>query len=450
MEDTITAISTAFGIGAISIIRISGLNAIEIVDQIWDGSSLKTYPSHTIHYGHIVDGTEIIDEVLLSIMKAPRTYTKEDVIEINCHGGLATTNRILELLILKGARLAEPGEFTKRAFLNGRIDLSQAEGVMDLINAQTEESRDLAIHQVGGSVTKMISELRSKISQVISNIEANIDYPEYDDIEVLTNEKIKPTMLKIKQEMQKILRESQNGILLKDGIKVSIIGRPNVGKSSLLNKLLEEEKAIVTDVEGTTRDIVEGSINLDGLRLNIIDTAGIRSTEDIVEKIGVEKSKKLIDESDLILFVLSNNEILNEEEKQILSQLQNKNYILIINKTDLSTKLESQELPKSFIRMSLSKNEGIEELKQEIKRIFQLEKIKTKDFTYLTNARSIAILKQACFSLEEVLKGIENHMPIDMVEIDLKELWNLLGQIIGESYEEELLDNLFQQFCLGK
>lgn len=451
MEDTIVAVSTAMGIGAISIIRVSGEESIRIVNKIFKGKDLLITPTHTINYGHIIDNDLVIDEVLVMLMRKPKTYTMEDVVEINCHGGIATTNKVLELLLSNGCRLAEPGEFTKRAYLNGRIDLNQAEGVMDLIDAKTDQARQMAINNVTGNVTNLIKDLRQKIVEVLANIEVNIDYPEYDDVEEITINKIIPLIEDIDIKIDKILKESKNGQLIKNGIKTSIIGRPNVGKSSILNTLLEEDKAIVTSIAGTTRDTVEGTINLDGLMLNIIDTAGIRKTNDIVEQMGVEKSKNLINDSDLILFVLNNNEKINDEDINILKLLENKNHIVIVNKIDLYQKLNKDLLKNhSVIYMSTVNNKGIDELKEEIKRIFNLEKINTGDFTYLTNARGIGLLLESKKSLDDVLEGIKNNMPIDMIEIDIKEIWNLLGKIIGESYEEELIDQLFSQFCLGK
>ena len=449
MEDTIAAISTSLGVGAISIIRVSGNDAINIVNSIFKGSNLLEKETHTITYGHIIEENKIIDEVLISIMKAPKSFTMEDVVEINCHGGITTTNKVLELLLNNGCRLAEPGEFTKRAFLNGRIDLTQAEGVMDLINSKTEKSRNLAITQLNGSTSNLIKELRQKIVNIISNIEVNIDYPEYDDIEVLTTQKIKPDLKKLIEELRNIINKSETNKIIKDGIDVLIIGRPNVGKSSLLNRLLEEEKAIVTDIEGTTRDIVEGKINLDGIILNIIDTAGIRKTEDIVEQIGVQKSLDLIKKSDLILFMVNNNQELNNEDRKIIDLLKNKNHIIIINKSDLESKINKEELS-NVVEISVKNNIGIDKLERKIKEIFNLGNIETDDLSYLSSARSISLLKKSLNNLLSAENGIDNDYPIDMVEIDIKEAWNNLGEIIGETYEEELLDQLFSQFCLGK
>ena len=451
MEDTITAISTALGVGAISIIRVSGNEAINIVNKIFKGKDLSKVDSHTINYGHIVDGDKIIDEVLVSIMRAPKTFTREDIVEINVHGGIATTNKVLELLLINGCRLAEPGEFTKRAFLNGRIDLIEAEGVMDLINAKTEKSRNLAINQVSGSVSNLIKDLRQSLVDVLANIEVNIDYPEYEDIEVMTIEMVKDRISNIREKIKEILNKSENGKIIKEGIKTIIIGRPNVGKSSILNRLLDEEKAIVTDVAGTTRDIVEGQISIDGIILNIIDTAGIRETQDIVESIGVKKSLSLIDEADLILYVLNNNDELSNEDLEILDKIKNKNSIVIINKTDLDSKVNVDKINhQNIVMMSALNNDGIDLLKQKIKKLFNLELIEQNDYTYLSSARSIVLLKKALESLASVEEGINNNMPIDMIEIDLKDVWNLLGDIIGVNYSEELIDQLFSQFCLGK
>lgn len=448
MEDTIAAIATSLGVGAISIIRVSGPEAIKIVNNIFKGKDLTKQKTHTITYGHIIENDKIIDEVLISIMKSPKSFTTEDTVEINCHGGISTTNKVLELLLNNGCRLAAPGEFTKRAFLNGRIDLIEAEGVMDLINSKTEKARNLAINQLSGTSSELIKKLRKKIVEILANIEVNIDYPEYDDIVVLSTQIIKPQITNIIKELKEIIDHSENTKIIKDGIDVLILGRPNVGKSSLLNRLLEEDKAIVTDIEGTTRDIVEGKINLDGIILNIIDTAGIRQTEDVVEKIGVEKSLSLIDKSDLVLFLLNNNEDITPEDKNIINQLKNKNHIIVINKCDLTKKLDLND--NDCVYISAKENIGIDDLKNKIKELYNLEKIETEDLSYLSSARSISLLKQAMQSLKNADKGIDDNYPIDMVEIDIKDSWNILGEIIGETYEEELIDQLFSQFCLGK
>jgi len=451
MDDTITAISTTLGVGAISIIRVSGKESINIVNQIFKGKDLSKVSSHTIHYGHVIDKDQIIDEVLVTIMKAPKTFTTEDIVEINAHGGIITTNRILELLLKNGCRLAEPGEFTKRAFLNGRIDLVEAESIMDLISAKTENARKMALAGVDGKVSSLIHNLRDKIIKLLANIEVNIDYPEYEDIEEMTIEELDKSMHDIEKELQTILQNSKDGKLIKDGINTSIIGRPNVGKSSILNRLLNENKAIVTDIEGTTRDIVEGKIVIDGMLLNILDTAGIRDTDNIVEQIGVQKSLELLENSDLVLAVLNHNEPLNKQDYQILEKVKDKNHIIIINKKDLEQKVDLKELEKyDCIMISALNDDGLILIKEKIKELFHLEKFENKDLTYLTNARAISIVEKALDSLEEVKNGIKQNMPIDIVEIDLKNLWNLLGEITGDTYQDELIDQLFSQFCLGK
>lgn len=451
MNDTIVAISTALGVGAISIVRLSGKEAIKIVNSCFKGKDLSKVKSHTINYGHIIDKDEIIDEVLVSIMKEPKTYTTEDVVEINCHGGVISTKRILETMLTHGARLAEPGEFTKRAFLNGRIDLVKSEAVMDIIDSKSEEANKIALSQLSGSTSNMIKKFRESLKQLLASIEVNIDYPEYYDIEVITKEKISKSIEEMKKDLEKVINESKNTTLIKEGIKTVIVGRPNVGKSSILNKLLEQEKAIVTDIAGTTRDIVEGEISLDGILLNIIDTAGIRSTDDIVEKIGVEKSLSMIDAADLVVVVLNNNEELTAEDQEILEKTKAKERIIVINKNDLSKKLDiSRYNLKNVVETNANTTDGIKNLKKKIIELFQLETIKTKDYTYLTNARQIALAKKAYQSLTEAEAGINNDLPIDMVEIDLKNTFDFLGEIIGETYSEEILDHLFANFCVGK
>lgn len=446
MDDTICAISTALGVGAISIIRVSGNDSINIVNKIFD-RDLTNVLSHTINYGHIIDNNEIIDEVLISVMKSPKTFTCEDIVEINCHGGIATTNKILELVIRNGARMALPGEFTKRAFLNGRIDLIEAEGVMDLINSKTEVGRKMAMASLSGKVSNMISDLRRKMLDIIANIEVNIDYPEYEDILVVTNDMIKDSVTNLKSELSKILKEALDGKIIKEGIKTLIIGRPNVGKSSILNRLLDEDKAIVTDIEGTTRDIVEGTVSLDGILLNIIDTAGIRQTDNIVEKIGVDKSISLINEADLIILVLNNNEALNSDDLKLLESTKNKKRIIFINKSDLESNISIDE---DVIYGNTLNNAGLDELKNKIKELFNMDNISNSDLNYLSSANQIATLKECLKSVEDIEIALENDLTVDMLEIDIKRIWELLGNLIGESYDEELLDNLFSKFCLGK
>ena len=450
MNDTICAISTALGVGAISIIRVSGDEAIDIVNKIFD-KDLTKKESHTINYGHIVYNGEIIDEVMVSIMKSPKTFTKEDIVEINSHGGVAVTNKVLEILLLEGARLAEPGEFTKRAFLNGRIDLVEAESIMDLIESKTETSRKLAISGMEGKVSKLVKNIIDNLVKVNANIEVNIDYPEYEDIEIVTKEKIEEMSKYINKELTKLLNESENGKLIKDGINTLILGRPNVGKSSILNKLIEEEKAIVTSVAGTTRDIVEGQIRVNGILLNIIDTAGVRETEDIVEKIGVEKSLSLVNDADLIILVFNNNEKLTDEDKKLLEYTKEKKRIIVINKIDLENNLDISNLKNErIVKISTLKDSGIESLKNEINDMFNLEEINLGDFTYLSNSRQISLVKKAVEISKNLEDALNNDVPIDLLEIDIKEICEILGEIIGESYDDKLIDTLFSNFCLGK
>lgn len=450
MNDTICAISTALGVGAISIIRVSGDEAIDIVNKIFD-KDLTKKESHTINYGHIVYNGEIIDEVMVSIMKSPKTFTKEDIVEINSHGGVAVTNKVLEILLLEGARLAEPGEFTKRAFLNGRIDLVEAESIMDLIESKTETSRKLAISGMEGKVSKLVKNIIDNLVKVNANIEVNIDYPEYEDIEIVTKEKIEEMSKYINKELTKLLNESENGKLIKDGINTLILGRPNVGKSSILNKLIEEDKAIVTSVAGTTRDIVEGQIRVNGILLNIIDTAGVRETEDIVEKIGVEKSLSLVNDADLIILVFNNNEKLTDEDKKLLEYTKEKKRIIVINKIDLENNLDISNLKNErIVKVSALKDSGIENLKNEINDMFNLEEINLGDFTYLSNSRQISLVKKAVEISKNLEDVLNNDVPIDLLEIDIKEICEILGEIIGESYDDKLIDTLFSNFCLGK
>ena len=450
MNDTIAAISTSLGIGAISIVRMSGTDAIKIANKIFT-KDLENVKSHTINYGFIKENGEVIDEVLISVMKAPHTYTTENIIEINCHGGITTTNKVLETLLKNGARLAEPGEFTKRAFLNGRIDLTKSEAVMDLLESKTETARKLAINSLQGTTAKLVDNFRDKIKQLISSIEVNIDYPEYYDIEVITLDKIKEETTKMKQELENIIKESENSKIIKNGIDTLIIGRPNVGKSSILNKFLDEDKAIVTDIAGTTRDIVEGQVMLDNIILNIIDTAGIRETEDKVEKIGVEKSLSLIEQADLIIVVLNSNEKLTKEDLELLEKTKNKNTIVVLNKNDLERKIELEKV-KEYNLVSTNTNniEGIDNLKDKIKEMFNLEQISTKDYNYLTNVRQISLAKNAYQKLIDVENALKENLPVDMIEIDLRDCFDILGEITGKTYSDEIIDNLFERFCVGK
>jgi len=446
MYDTIAAIATTLSSSAISIIRVSGNDAINIVDKIFSGN-LKNKDSHTITYGYIKNNEEIIDEVLVSIFKGPKSFTTEDVIEINCHGGIATTKKILELVVLNGARIAEPGEFTKRAFLNGRIDLTKATAVQDLINVKSENARKIAMANLTGKTNTTIKNLRQKLREIISNIEVNIDYPEYLDIEVMTKEKIEESLDYIKESLEKIIINSKNSKIIKEGINVAIVGRPNVGKSSILNRLLKEEKAIVTDIAGTTRDIVEGSCVIDGIQLNFIDTAGIRETTDVVEKIGVDRSLETIKDANLVILVLNNNEELTKEDLDLLEKTKDKKRIIVVNKNDLDKKLD---IDYDVIYTNTLTDEGIDSLIFEIKKLFNLEELDMDDFTYVSSIEQVKKLEEAKNSLEEIEKGLKNDLPIDMLEIDIKNIWTILGEIIGETYTEELLDNLFKDFCVGK
>ena len=451
MNDTITAISTALGVGAISIIRISGKEAITITNKIFRGRDLKKVKSHTIHYGHIIDSNEIIDEVLVTIMKAPKTFTKEDVVEINCHGGIASTNKILETLLTNGCRLAEPGEFTKRAFLNGRIDLIKAESIMNVISAESDSARRVAMKGLDGYLSTKIKNIRQTLLELLASIEVNIDYPEYKDATDMTVYEILPKIESIIKVLQQLINQSENGQVLTTGIKTAIVGRPNVGKSSILNKLLNEEKAIVTDIEGTTRDTVEGKINISGVTLNIIDTAGIRKTNDLVEKLGVEKSLHLIDEATLIIAVFNNNEKLTKEDQLILDKIRDKKAIIVINKSDLEAKIEIEQLKgKHIIYTNTIDLEGLKELSDKIVELFNLQELKSEDYTYLSNARQISLAKTALENIKDAKIACENEIPVDLIEIDIRKCWEKLGEIIGETYTEELIDQLFSQFCLGK
>ena len=451
MEDTIAAIATAAGISAINIIKISGSKSIEIVNKIFTGKNLHEVETHTIHYGFITYENEKIDEVLVSVFKSPKTYTGEDVVEINCHGGIATTNKILEVLLVSGCRLAEPGEFIKRAFLNGKKDLLEVESVEDIINAKTEKARKMSMNGVSGELTKMIKSLKEKLLSIIANIEVNIDYPEYEDAIQITNKILKNNIEEIEKELNKILQESEKGKLIKNGIKIGIIGKPNVGKSTLLNKLLNEEKAIVTDIEGTTRDIVEGTIYLKGIPLHLIDTAGIRNTDNIVEKIGVEKSKKIIEEADLIITIFDGSKELSQEDIEIINKIKNKKVIAIVNKIDLPNKINAKDLLDfKIINASFKNDIGIENLYNKIEEMFNLKELDNQDLTYISNARQIALIKECIEIIKEIKKSNDSNTEVDLIQIDLQRLWETLGEIIGDTYKEELLDEIFSKFCLGK
>ena len=452
MEDTIVAISTASGVGAISIIRLSGPNALEVASSIFKGKDLKKVASHTINHGYIIDKNgSIIDEVLVSVMLAPKTYTTEDIVEINTHGGIASTNKVLELCLVNGARLAQPGEFTKRAFLNGRIDLTEAEAIEDVINSSTDKSLKLSMNQLTGSLKNLITEIRKDIMSLIANIEVNIDYPEYEDAEDITLQKLKEKLLPIKTKLEELLKNSNDAKIIKNGINICMIGRPNVGKSSLLNAFLEEDKAIVTDIAGTTRDIVEGETIINGIKINFLDTAGIRETANVVEKIGVDKSKKIINTADLIILVLNNNEKLTPDDLELLELVKNKNYIIFVNKNDLPANIDLPDKKyANVVYGNTLTTTGIKELKEMITTLFNLEKISTNDATYITNARHKALIEVALNYLNSALENIDNSYSVDMLEIDIRACWDTLGEIIGATYKDELLDELFSNFCLGK
>ena len=450
MTDTIAAIATAVGTSAVNIIKISGPDAISIVNKIFT-KDLTKLSSNTINYGYIKNNGETIDEVLVSIFRNPNSSTGEDVIEINSHGGIAVTNKILEILLTNGCRLAEPGEYLKRAFLNGKKDLLEAESISDLINAKTESFRKMSTKGLTGELSALIKRLREKLLNIIANIEVNIDYPEYEDAIVYTNELLEKNIIEIKEELQKIVNESEKGSLIKNGINVGIIGKPNVGKSSLLNKLINEDKAIVTDIEGTTRDIVEGAFVLNGVNINLIDTAGIRETNNIVEKIGVEKSKNIIEKSNMVIALFDGSREFDKEDKEILKEIKGKKAIILINKVDLPQKLDKSEI-KDFetIEISVKDNKGINSLIEKIKKLFNLNEIETGDFTYLSNARQISIIKEALALSEEIKSQNEKNTPVDLIQIDIQKLWEKLGELTGDTYKDELLDEIFSKFCLGK
>lgn len=458
--DTIAAISTPMGEGAIAIVRLSGDEAIGIADKIFrspSGKKLADEQSHTIHYGHLADPSteEIVEEVMVSIMKAPKTFTREDVVEVNCHGGVVAVNRVLNLVLKEGARLAEPGEFSKRAFLNGRIDLSQAEAVMDLIRAKTDRAMNVALNQMEGKLSKLIGDLRQALLETLAQVEVNIDYPEYDDVEEVTI----PLMIEkgtwVKEEIEKLLRTSSQGKILREGLSTVIVGRPNVGKSSLLNSLVQENKAIVTDIAGTTRDIIEEYVNVRGVPLRLVDTAGIRETEDIVERIGVERSRQVLKEADLILLVLNSSEVLTDEDIRLFEATEGMDLIVVINKTDLPQKIDMQQVAElagkgSIVTTSILKEEGIDELEEAIAKLFFEGTLEAGDLTYVSNARHIALLHKAHKSIQDALFAAESEVPIDMIQIDVTRTWELLGEIVGDTVQDSLINQLFSQFCLGK
>ncbi|MEE0294369.1 MAG: tRNA uridine-5-carboxymethylaminomethyl(34) synthesis GTPase MnmE [Eubacterium sp.] len=455
--DTIAAIATASGNSGIGIIRVSGDEAIEIVDKIFKSvnsdKKLVNVKSHTINYGHIVDNDKVIDEVLVSVMNGPHSYTGEDVVEINCHGGMIVIRKILEIVLKKGARTAEPGEFTKRAFLNGRMDLSQAEAVMDVINAKNEFALSSSIEQLNGRVSEKIKSLREKIIYNIAFIESALDDPEHISIDGYS-EKLSKILEEVNGELSRLINNFDNGRIVKEGVKTVILGKPNAGKSSLLNLLLGEERAIVTDIEGTTRDTLEESINLNGVFLNLIDTAGIRDSEDVVEQIGVNKAKELAEKSDLVIFVADASKELDENDKEIINLIKDKQAIVLLNKSDLGTIINEKNVSefdnKPVITFSAKTGDGLDELENKIRDLFYEGKVKYNDELYITNARQKESLINAKNSIEEVIKSVENDMPEDFYSIDLMDAYTYLGQIIGESVEDDLVNEIFSKFCMGK
>ncbi len=455
--DTITAIATGIGENGISIIRVSGADSLKILTEIFidkKHQEIDEFKSYTMKYGFIVQlpGKDILDEVIVSFMKGPRSYTVEDVVEINCHGGIMSTSRILEEVIKAGARLAEPGEFTKRAFLNGRIDLSQAEAVMDIIRAKTELSMKSAISQSEGILSEKISDLRNRILEVIAHIEATVDYPE-EDLEEVTSEIGAGWLKEILEEIEKLLNTAREGKILKDGLNTVIAGKPNVGKSSLLNALLMENRAIVTEVPGTTRDIIEEYINMSGIPVKIIDTAGIRETDDLVEKIGVTRSIEKIKEADLIILMLDSSSELDNEDMEIIKHIEDKKYIVLLNKSDLETKLNPEELKnlntKYIIDISAKTGYNLERLKAVIKELFFKGEIKAQSIM-ITNSRHREALIRAKAACTAGLQALKNTNAIDMATIDIRNAWVSLGEITGDTLKEDIIDKIFSQFCIGK
>ena len=450
MEDTIVAVATTIGESSINVIRISGKDSINVANKIFS-KDMSNVPSHTVHYGFIMENEEKIDEVFLSVFRAPKSFTTEDIVEISVHGGSASVNKVMELVLSNGARLAEPGEFLKRAFLNGRIDLTQAEAVGDLINAQTESSRKMALKGVDKTIFCEINELKEKVLALIANIEVNIDYPEYEDAVVVTKEMINETNKFIREKVNKLLKNSKKGLLIKNGLKIVIVGKPNVGKSSILNSLLKENKAIVTDIKGTTRDIVEGTLMIDGVKLDILDTAGIRETNDVVEAIGVKRSVDAIDEADLVLFVIDSEDGFDKEDKEVLDKIKDKEILVVYNKNDKKKDYKADELSSyNSINISTFDSDMIEKLKEKISELFDLKSIAESNYTYISNARQIALLNKSLSIVDEIENAVNNDLEVDMIEIDVKRLWETLGEITGEVGSEDLLNEIFSKFCLGK
>ena len=457
IDDTIAAIATAPGEGGIGIIRISGEKSLQVAESIFKsvtGKLIKDYNTRTLIYGTIVDGEKVIDEVLVAYMKGPKSYTGEDVIEINCHGGFISVKKILELILSKDVRLADAGEFTKRAFLNGRIDLSQAEAIIDVIKAKTDKSHEVAQSQLEGLLSKKIRELRFKVTEVLAHLEVSIDFAE-EDVEEITYKTLRENAENLKNEIKKLYDTSESGKILRDGLKTVIIGKPNVGKSSLLNAILGENRAIVTDIAGTTRDVIEEFVNIKGIPLKIVDTAGIRETEDIVEKIGVEKSKESYNTADLVIMVLDSSRPLSQEDREILETLENKKTIVLLNKTDLEQQIDIDELSKyvdcsSIIKISALQYKGIEELQDKIEAMVYKGSVKNSSSLMITNSRHKDALLKAYESINDAINAIDQKMPYDFIEVDFKNIWDYLGYINGDTVKEDLLDTIFANFCIGK
>ena len=457
IDDTIAAIATAPGEGGIGIIRISGPKSLEVAEEIFfsmSGKKISEHPARTLIFGNIKDGDKKIDEVLVAYMKGPNSYTAEDVIEINCHGGFISVKRILELVLSKDVRLAEAGEFTKRAFLNGRIDLSQAEAVIDIINAKTDKAHEVAENQLDGSLSNRIREFREKVTELLAQVEVAIDYPE-EDIEFIAYTTLEEKTRELNKDIKKLYETSESGKIFREGLKTVIVGKPNVGKSSLLNSILGENRAIVTDIPGTTRDVIEEFVNIKGIPLKIVDTAGIRETDDVVEKIGVEKSMASFDTADLIIMVVDSSSELSEEDREILEKVQGKETILLLNKTDLPQVIDEEEVKKyvneeNIIKISALHNEGIEDVHDRIEAMVYKGDIKSSSNVIITNSRHKDALYRAMKSAEDAMRAIEDRMPLDFVEVDLKNIWDYLGYINGDTVSEDLLDNIFHNFCIGK
>ena len=457
IDDTIAAIATAPGEGGIGIIRISGPKSLEVAEDIFfsmSGKKISEYPARTLIFGNIKDGDKKIDEVLVAYMKGPNSYTAEDVIEINCHGGFISVKRILELVLSKDVRLAEAGEFTKRAFLNGRIDLSQAEAVIDVINAKTDKAHEVAENQLDGSLSNRIREFREKVTELLAQVEVAIDYPE-EDIEFIAYTTLEEKTRELNKDIKKLYETSESGKIFREGLKTVIVGKPNVGKSSLLNSIIGENRAIVTDIPGTTRDVIEEFVNIKGIPLKIVDTAGIRETDDVVEKIGVEKSMASFDTADLIIMVVDSSSELSEEDREILEKVQGKETILLLNKTDLPQVIDEEEVKKyvneeNIIKISALHNEGIEDVHDRIEAMVYKGDIKSSSNVIITNSRHKDALYRAMKSAEDAMRAIEDRMPLDFVEVDLKNIWDYLGYINGDTVSEDLLDNIFHNFCIGK